>query len=143
MTLGFSLPERVLQLRAELTSWTLYQVEIDKYHVMFWFEAGHCLMNVAYRFEFHSADGAVEYTYDVQASGDRKFLNVDSILRRPITAVNALDEHRLALDFDSGDRLVIHDDPKARSAWFYRYQPENYSALLPWFVEDVEPEDAV
>jgi len=41
MTIGF-LPDRVRTLREELLTWELYQVEIDKYHVMFWFENGHC-----------------------------------------------------------------------------------------------------
>lgn len=105
---------------------------------MFWFEDGHCL-NVAYRFGFHSADRSVEYVYDVQAPGDRKFLNVDSILRRSIRAVEALDERQLALTFDSGDTLVIHDSAKMRSAWFYRYQPNNGPPL--WSKDDIEGED--
>jgi hypothetical protein len=143
MTLGFSSPERLQKLQAELPTWTLYQVQIDKFHVMFWFENGHCLLNVAYRFDFRSADGALEYTYDVQAPSDRKFLNVDSVLRHRIQSVEAPDERRLTLVFDSGDQLVIYDDPQMRSAWFYRYQPEDHNAPHVWFVDDLEPDDWV
>jgi hypothetical protein len=140
MTIGF-LPDRVQKLRQELLSWNLYQVEIDKYHVMFWFENGHCLLNVAFRFSFRSADSSVEYVYDVQAPGDRKFLNVGSILRRSIQSVDALGERQLALQFDSGDTLIIHDSAEMRSAWFYRYDPTDHNAALLWFVEDLEPCD--
>jgi|SoiMethySBSTD1v2_1073268.scaffolds.fasta_scaffold6945383_1 hypothetical protein len=83
----------------------------------------------------------MEYVYDVQAPGDRKFLNVDSILRRPIRSVEALDERQLALRFDTGDTLVIHDSPEMRSAWFYRYNPADHNAAALWFGEDLEPSD--
>jgi hypothetical protein len=138
MTLGFSSPERLQKLKSELPSWELYQVQVDKYHVMFWFENGHCLLNVAFRFGFRSFDGAIEYVYDVQAPGDRKFLNVDPILRRAITAVNALDERRLGLVFDSGDTLVVHDSPEYRSAWFYRYSSNDHRWPMLWAVDDEE-----
>jgi hypothetical protein len=141
MTLGFSKAERLRKLQQELVTWELYQVEIDKYHLMFWFENGHCLLNVAYRFGFRSADGSVEYIYDVQAPGHRKSLNVDSILRHPIRAVEALDDQQLALTFDNGDALIVHDNPKMRSAWFYRYQPTNHNSPLIWFEDDIEGED--
>jgi hypothetical protein len=140
MTLGFSEVERLRKLKQELLTWKLYQVEIDKYYLMFWFENGHCLLNVAYRFGFRSADGSVEYVYDVQAPGHRKFLNVDSILRRPIRAVEALDHRQLALTFDNGDALIVHDSPKMRSAWFYRYQPTDHNGPKIWFEEDIEGE---
>jgi hypothetical protein len=138
MTLGFSSPERVQKLKDELSNWTLYQIQVDKYHVMFWFENGHCLLNIAYRFEFRSADRTVEYVYDVQAPGNRKSPNVDSILRRSIKVVEALDGHRLALTFDSDDVLIIHDSPQMRSAWFYRYDSNSHDRPALWFVEDVD-----
>jgi hypothetical protein len=141
MTLGFSSPERLRKLRDELLRWELYQVQIDKYHVMFWFEDEQCLLNVAYRFSYRSSDRSVEYVYDVQARGDRKFLNIDPILRRPIKVVDALDERQLALEFDTGDTLVVHDDPAMRSAWFYRYDPKDRRRVL-WFVEDIDPEES-
>jgi hypothetical protein len=140
MTLGFSSPERLRKLQQELPGWELYQVQVDKYHVMFWFENGHCLLNVAFRFSFRSSDGSIDYVYDVQAPGDRKFLNVDAILRRPVHVVQALDERQLGLIFDTGDTLVIHDSPEERSAWFYRYDPKNRSlGHLLWAVDDEEP----
>jgi hypothetical protein len=120
-------------------TWELYQVQVDKYHVMFWFENGHCLLNVAFRFSFRASDGAIDYVYDVQAPGDRKSLYVDTILRQRIAAVDALDERRLALVFDTGDTLVIHDSPQERSAWFYRYDPKNHRGPMLWFVDDDEP----
>jgi hypothetical protein len=138
MTLGFSSPERLQKLKKELMTWELYQVQVDKYHVMFWFEDGHCLLNVAFRFSFHSYDGAIDYVYDVQAPGSRKSLNVDTILRQRIAGVDALDERRLGLVFDTGDTLVIHDSPQERSAWFYRYDPKNHRGPLVWFVDDEE-----
>ena len=143
MALGFSSVARVQKLRDELLTWKLHQVAIDKYHVMFWFENGHCLLNVAYRFGFRSADGATEYLYDVQAPGDRKLLAVDSILRRSVTRVEALDPRQLALVFDNGDTLVVHDGAQTRSAWFYRYQPDNRDGPLQWVEDDIEGDDDV
>jgi hypothetical protein len=139
MTLGFSAPERLDKLKQELPTWELYQAHVDKYHVMFWFENGRCLLNVAFRFGFRSADGSIDYIYDVQAPGNRKLLNLDSILRHRIVSVEALDERHLALTFDTGDALVIHDSPEERSAWFYRYDPQNHRGRLLWSVEDDEP----
>lgn len=40
MTLGFSEASRLQKLKDELLTWELYQVEVDKYHVMFRFESG-------------------------------------------------------------------------------------------------------
>jgi len=39
-----------------IIGWELYQVRIDKYHVMLWFENEDCLLNVADRFSFMSAE---------------------------------------------------------------------------------------
>ncbi len=140
MTLGFSSPDRLRKLKEELVTWCLYQVQVDKYHVMFWFENGHCLLNIAFRFSFRSSDGAIKYVYDVQGPGNRKFLNVDTILRHRVTAVEALDDRQLSLVFDTGDTLVIHDSSEDRSAWFYRYNGENHAGSLLWAVDDEEPD---
>ena len=137
MTLGFGEKHRLDKLKAELETWELYQVEIDKYHVMFWFENGHCLLNVAYRFEFEAPNAGNSYVYDVQATGMRKFLCVEPILREQVKSVVALDERRLALVFNQG-KLIIHDSPKMRSAWFYKYDPRDHDGPLQWFVEDEE-----
>ncbi len=139
MTLGFH-GARLEELSNELISWELYRVEIDKYHVMFWFENGHCLANVAYRFSFESFDRSVSYVYDVQATGSKKYLNVDSILRRQVNAVNATNSDQLVLTFDNGDKLTIHNSPTMRSAWFYRYTPQDHDGPLLWSVEDDEYE---
>jgi hypothetical protein len=136
MAVGYSNPERLQRLRDELTTWTLYQVTVDLYHVMFWFENGHALLNVAHRLETISVDGSLTFVYDVQAKGDRKLLYVDHLLRRQVTSVQALDDRRLALTFEEGGRLVIHDDARRASAWFYRYDPTDHNAPLLWFVED-------
>ena len=40
MTLGFHEPDRQRSLLAEICGWELYQVQLDKFHVMFWFENG-------------------------------------------------------------------------------------------------------
>ena len=45
--------------------WELYQVTLDKYHVMFFFENGWQLLNVAHAFSYQSFDGEVSYTYEV------------------------------------------------------------------------------
>lgn len=137
MTLGFGDKDRLAKLKAEVETWKLYQVEIDKYYVMFWFENGHCLLNVAYRFEFESELPGQSYIYDVQAAGNRKFLCIEPILREQVKSVFALDERRLALGFDKG-KLIIHDSPRMRSAWFYRYDPRDHNGPLQWFVEDEE-----
>ncbi|WP_289044262.1 hypothetical protein [uncultured Aliiroseovarius sp.] len=140
MTLGFSDKHRLAKLKAEMETWELYQVEIDKYHVMFWFENGHCLLNVAYRFEFESNHSSESYVYDVQATGTRKFLCVEPILREQVKSVVALDERRLALEFNQG-KLIIHDSPKMRSAWFYKYDPRDHNGPLHWLVDDEESEE--
>ena len=140
MTIGFSDPRRVARLRQELTTWTLYQVTVDKFHAMFWFENGHALINSAFRFESRSADGQSDYVYDVQAEGGRKFLKVDGILRRKIDAVAALSDRELGLTFKNGDMLIIHDSAAMRSAWFYRYDPVNHNARLLWCEDDEEIE---
>jgi hypothetical protein len=138
MTLGFSDAPRLLRLRQELCTWELYQVQIDKFHVMFWFENGHCLLNVAYRFDVRAADGSLAYTYDVQAPGGRKFLNVDTILRQRVVEVTSPSESLLVLAFENGDALTVHDNPRMRSAWFYRYDPENHDRPLLWAEDDLE-----
>jgi hypothetical protein len=140
MTLGFGDPHRLAKLKDQLETWELYQVEIDKYYVMFWFDNGHCLLNVAYRFEFLAATSSQSFIYDVQASGNRKFLCVDSILREKIKSVYALDNRRLAIEFKQG-KLIIHDSPEMRSAWFYRYDPIDHNRQLLWFVEDEDREN--
>lgn len=141
MTLGFAASGRVKRLRKELLDWELFQVMIEKHQVQFWFEDGHCLLNAAFRFSFLSADLSIDYVYDIQAPGNRKLFNIDPILRRSIIDVLAMDARRLALVFDNEDTLVIHDSPSMRSAWFYRYDPNDHNARVLWCDDDVEGDD--
>lgn len=114
MALGF-LPETNFE---RLVGWELYQVTIDKYHVMFFFNQGHNLLNVADRFSCRSADGKSGYTYEIY--GEKHFLDVDSILRKVITKVEIASREELKLVFENGDTLSIFDNPDFRSWWFQR-----------------------
>jgi hypothetical protein len=109
MTLGFGDPARRKALEDEVIGWQLYQLHIDKYHAMFWFENGWCLLNVAWRFGFISAD------------------------------------RRLHIIFDSGDRLIVFDQPHERSCWFMHFDsaqsPTPQPGKLIWSLNDLEPED--
>jgi hypothetical protein len=137
MTVGYGDAERVEKIRRELLTWTLEQVTVDLYHVMFWFEGGHALANVAYRFETRAPGGSAR-TYDVQAEGGRKLLDVEHLLRKRVAGVAAATDRRLSLTFEGDGELIIHDHPQMRSAWFYRYDPENHDAPLLWSEDDEE-----
>lgn len=144
MTLGFGDKQKQEALIQELIGWELYQVQIDKYHVMFWFQDGWCLFNVAWRFAYVSADGLTAYIYDVQADGGRKMFDVDRILRTRICRLEFPDDWELHIVFENGDKLIAFDQPHMRSCWFYRYdgaQAQPPKAPIVWFVDDAEPED--
>lgn len=96
--------------------WELYQVTIDKYHVMFWFEDERALLNIADRFSFTSADRSVSYVYEIY--GPRKSLNVDPILRVKVASVRIVTKDQLDLVFETGDILSVYDNPEFRSWWF-------------------------
>lgn len=70
-------------------------------------------MNVAHAFSYKSDDGAVAYTYEVY--GPSKQIEVDRILRQRITDVAVRAPNRLALVFENGDELTVHDAPEMRS----------------------------
>lgn len=99
-----------------ILGWELYQVTLDKYHVMFLFENGWQLLNVAHAFSYKSIDGAVAYTYEV--NGPSKQIEVDRIIRQRITDVVVRAPNRLTLIFENGDELTVHDAPELRSWWF-------------------------
>ena len=144
MTLGFGMAARRASLIDEIVGWELYQVHVDKYHVMFWFEGGCCLLNAAWRFAFISADGLTAYAYDIQADGGHKAFDVDRILRLRVTSIDFPDDWEMHLTFSNGDKLIIFDQPHMRSCWAYRWSaaptlPQEASTL--WFVGDDEPED--
>jgi hypothetical protein len=99
-----------------IVGWELYQVTIDKYHVMFWFDDEHALLNIADRFAFRSSDRAVNFSYEIY--GDHKSLNIDRILRTKIVEVRIVSKDQLDLVFDNGDVLSVYDNPEFRSWWF-------------------------
>jgi hypothetical protein len=101
---------------SSIVGWELYQVTIDKYHVMFWFQNGYALLNVADSFSFRSANGSVRYTYEIY--GSQKMLAVDSILRAAIKETRIVSKDWLQLHFETGDVLSIRDNPGLRSWWF-------------------------
>ena len=144
MTIGFGGADRRDALSRELIGWELYQVHVDKYHVMFWFENGWCLLNIAWRFAFVSADRLTAYTYDVQADGGRKALDISSILCTRIISLEFPDEWELHLVFANGGKLIVFDQPHMRSCWFIRYaggKVETSPSLVVWSIDDDEPED--
>ena len=97
MTLGFADPARRDALIGELRGWELDEVIVEKYNVSFLFESGSCLLNVARRFAYVSADQLTSYRYDVQADGGRKALDVDRILRVRIGEVVFPDNREMNL----------------------------------------------
>ncbi|MDR3644837.1 MAG: hypothetical protein P4M02_07180, partial [Clostridia bacterium] len=99
-----------------IIGWELYQVTIDKYHVMFWFENEYALLNIAGRFSFKSANETVSFTYEIY--GERKFLNLDRVLRVKIGDARIITKDQLALVFENGDVLSVYDNPEMRSWWF-------------------------
>lgn len=99
-----------------IVGWSLDQVTIDKYHVMFWFNDGMSLLNVADKFSYRSSDGSVDFIYEVY--GKNKFICIDAILRSDIVGVSVFSGDRLDLLFDNGDVLSVYDNPRYRSWWF-------------------------
>ncbi len=125
-----------------IVGWELYQVTIDKYHLMFWFENEHALLNVADRCSFKSADGTVNFSYEIY--GSQKALNVDRILRTKVTEVRIVTKDQLDLVFENGDVLSIYDNPELRSWWFLGWRKdEPMTQRTSWslHIGDWEPED--
>jgi hypothetical protein len=125
-----------------ILGWELYQVTIDKYHVMFWFENGRSLLNVADGFTFEPGDGLPACTYAIY--GEHKSLAIDNILRVRIAAVQVRSRDALELTFESGDKLIVHDTPDLRSWWFLGGQhADPATGRTEWAFEigDREPED--
>ncbi len=145
MTLGFADPARRDVLIGELRGWELDEVIVEKYNVRFLFESGSCLLNVAWRFAYVSADRLTVYRYDVRADGGRKALDVDRILRLRIVEVEFPDDWEVHLLFENGDKLIVFDQPHMRSCWFKRLDDAQLEGrIVPaiWSVDDDEPEDA-
>ncbi|MEH2488064.1 hypothetical protein [Bradyrhizobium sp. AZCC 2230] len=125
-----------------IIGWELYQVTIDKYHVMFWFEDENALLNVADRFSFRSSDGAVNFLYEIY--GNHKSLNVDRILRVKIAETKIVSKDQLDLVFENGDVLSIYDNPEFRSWWFLggrQKDPAIQRTSWSFAICDHDPED--
>jgi hypothetical protein len=133
MARGFS---RAEDFRS-VVGWELYQVTLDKYHVMFLFENGWQLLNIAHSFSYYSADGSAAYTFEIYGSG--KIINIDRILRARIVDVMVPSRDRLVLTFENGDDLIVHDDPSMRSWWFMPIDdPSNPERSNGWSLSDDE-----
>jgi hypothetical protein len=56
------------------------------------------------------------------------------------------DPPALVIQFDSGDRLIVFDQPHERSCWFMHFDSAQSPIPLPgkliWSLNDLEPEDA-
>lgn len=120
MVSGFDSPDDF----RPILGWELYQVTLDKYHVMFFFENGWQLLNVAHAFSYRSADGSVAYTYDIDGSSTN--IDVARVLRERVIEVEVRDRDRLTLIFQNGDELTVHDLPKLRSWWFQPMPDPDY-----------------
>jgi hypothetical protein len=115
---------------------------VDKYHLMFWFENERPLLNVADRCSFKSADGTVNFSYEIY--GSHKSLNVNRILRIKVAEVRVVTKEQLDLVFENGDVLSIYDNLDLRSWWFLGgRQDEPMTRRTSWslHIEDWEPED--
>ena len=138
MAIGFS---DQLDFRP-IIGWELYQVTVDKYHVMFWFESEHALLNIADKFSFKSFDGAVNFTYEIY--GNQKSLNLDRILRVKVAATKIVTIDQLDLIFENGDILSIHDNPELRSWWFLggrQSDPLTRRTNWSFTIGDCEPDE--
>lgn len=99
-----------------IIGWELYQVTLDKWHVMFFFQNGAQLLNVAYAFSHRSHDGSVDYTFEIY--GPRQELSLNRVLRQRVVAVTVPSSDRLVLRFENEDEVTIHDSPDMQSWWF-------------------------
>jgi hypothetical protein len=112
-----------------IIGWELYQVTVDKYHIMFFFNNGRDLLNVANKFAYMSADQTINVVFEIY--GNKKLLAVDDLLRTKITAWEIISANELRLVFANGSKLSIFDDPEVTSWWFLRYED---GGLEPAFV---------
>lgn len=93
------------------------------------------LLNIAHSFSHRSSEGDVNYTYEIYVSDQR--LEVSRILRQTVVEVVVRAQDRLALLFDNGDELIIHDHPQIRSWWFMPVHDPMYpDKALGWQLSD-------
>jgi len=112
MTIGFSADQDF----SPIIGWTLYQVVIDKFHVIFLFNDGRDFLDVANKFSYRSADGKLSFTFDIY--GDAKSIVVDRILLKSISSWKVASKDELVLFFENDDQISVYDNPKLRSWWF-------------------------
>jgi hypothetical protein len=138
MTIGF----KNLSDFFPIIGWELYQVIIDKYHVVFLFENESALLNISDRFSFKSVDDLVNFSYEIY--GDSKTLNIDRILRMKINDIKIYSQNRLDLIFENGDVLSVYDNPKFRSWWFLggrEFDPSLQTTQWSFEISDLESDD--
>ena len=125
-----------------IIGWELYQVTLDKYVVMFFFNNGWGLLNVAHSFSLlDPRDPESSYKYEIY--GPNKSLAVDSILRERVVSAMPRDVDRLDLHFSNGRVLTVYDDPSMRSWWFMGgHSPDNWESSPPEIaaLSDLEPD---
>ena len=120
-----------------IIGWELYQLTIDKFHVMFYFNNGWAFLNVAYKFALKSPEQD-KHVYEIY--GNRKLLHIDPILRCEITDVRISSIEQLDIQFSNNYVLEIYDDPDICSWWGWGGRNENeWKAHLNGF-GDREPD---
>ena len=118
--------------------WKLYQITLDKWNLMFLFNNGWNLLNVAAALSHKTADDGLEYTYEIYGRRDR--LRLDRLLRESVISVSVLEPERLTLEFSNKDTLIIHDHPYHCSWWFTPLDnPSDPSHKHSWAISDTEP----
>lgn len=119
--------------------WELYQVTLDKWHVMFLFNNGWNLLNVAAALTHRTADNGLEYVFDIY--GKRAPLRLERLLRERVVDVQVSTADRLSLQFSNDDELVIHDAPDFCSWWFIPLDnPSDPLHAQSWSISDFDPE---
>lgn len=122
-----------------LIGWELHQVTIDKFHVMFLFNNGWNLLNVANAFSHRSKTGGISYTYSIYEDWRRN--EVARILREKVVDVQINKPDRLTLIFSNGDEIDVHDHPDFCSWWFIPIDnPDDPNHKNSWAISDIDPD---
>lgn len=118
--------------------WELYQITLDKWNLMFLFNNGWNLLNVAAALTHRTADNAQEYTYEIY--GTRSASRLDRLLRESVIGASVAEPDRLTLEFSNQDELIIHDHPDLCSWWFTPLDnPADPTHQHSWSISDIEP----
>lgn len=119
-----------------IVGWELYQVTLDKYHVIFYFNNGWSLLNVAHSFAHTCTAENIDYVYEIY--GEKKQLELDRLLRNKVDEVKIIGKDRLDLVFGTGDILSIFDSPEVTSWWFMGGYTEDDWKQNKFGISDVE-----